>query len=86
MARVRGKQRLVAASAGKVHAVLLLLAIPGTLMLLIALLAFSAYAENHMVSSQALILRVATSRRGRPEVAEGVVAREVDRLLRRGDS
>ena len=65
---------------------LLLLAIPGTLMLLIAVLAFSAYAENHMVSSQALILRVASSRRGRPEVAEGVVAREVERLLHQRDS
>ena len=65
---------------------LVLLFIPGTLMLLIALLAFSAYAENHMVSSQALILRVATSRRGRPEVAEGVVAREVERLLRQNGS
>jgi hypothetical protein len=65
--------------------VLLLLMIPGTLLLLTGLLAFSAYAENHMVSSQALILRVATSRRGRPEVAEGVVAREIERLLRQRD-
>ena len=59
--------------------------IPGTLLMLAGLLAFSAYAENHMVSSRALILNVATSRRSRPEVAEALVAREVERLLRRND-
>jgi hypothetical protein len=62
--------------------VLLLLMIPVTLAILVALLVFSAYAETHMVSSRALILRVAKSPGGRPEVAEGVVAREVERLLK----
>ncbi len=65
---------------------LLLLAIPATLAVLVALLAFSAYAENHMVSSRALILRVASNPRSRPEVAEGVVAREVERIMRQGGS
>ena len=79
-------QRLVAEGAGKARYVLLLLMIPATLLLLAGLLAFSAFAENHMVSSRALILNVARRRRSRPEVAEALVARELDRMLRNGDS
>ena len=79
-------QRLVAEGVGKAHDMLLLLMIPATLLLLTGLLAFSAYAENHMVSSRALILNAVRSPRSRPEVAEALVAREVDRLLRNGDS
>ena len=59
----------------------MLLAIPGSLLVLAAVLAFSAYAEDHLVSSRALIVRVAQHRKVRPEVAEYVVARELERLL-----
>ncbi len=61
----------------------MLLSIPATLLALAALLAFSAYAEERMVSSRALIVRVASSRSSRPEVAEALVAREVERLIQR---
>jgi hypothetical protein len=63
--------------------VVLLLAIPASLLLLAGVLAFTAYAEDRLVSSRALILRVASHRSVRPEVAEHVVARELDRLLAR---
>jgi hypothetical protein len=61
--------------------IVILLAIPASLLVLAGVLAFSAYAEDRLVSSRALIVRVASNRRVRPEVAEHVVTRELDRLL-----
>ena len=59
----------------------MLLLIPVSLMALAAVLAFSEYAENHLVSSRALILRVAEHRKVTPEVAERLIARESERLM-----
>jgi hypothetical protein len=61
---------------------LLLLAIPATFLALGALLAYSAYAEAHLISSRALIVRAASHRKVQPEVAEQVVARELERILK----
>jgi hypothetical protein len=60
----------------------MLLAIPASLLALAAVLAYSAWAETHFVSSHALILRAAQHKSVRPEVAEYLVARESDRLMR----
>jgi UPF0716 family protein affecting phage T7 exclusion len=60
----------------------ILLAIPGTITLLMGLLFISALVEERILSPQALILRVARNRGGSPEYAETFVAREFDRLLR----
>ena len=60
----------------------ILLAIPGTLSLLMGLLFLSALVEERILSPQALILRVARQRGGSPEYAEAFVAREFDRLLK----
>jgi UPF0716 family protein affecting phage T7 exclusion len=60
----------------------ILLAIPGTITLLMGLLFISALVEERILSPQALILRVARNRGGSPEYAEAFVAREFDRLLR----
>ena len=59
----------------------ILLAIPGTISLLMGLLFVSALVEERVLSPQALILRVARSR-STPEYAEAFVAKEFDRLLR----
>ena len=61
---------------------LVLLAIPGTFVLLLGLLLLSALVEERVLSPQALILRVARARASTPEYAEAFVAREFDRLLR----
>ena len=60
----------------------MLLAIPLSLLVLGAVLAYSAYAENHLVSSRALILHVAHDRKVRPEIAELLIAREYEQLVR----
>lgn len=60
----------------------MLLTIPLSLLVLAAVLAYSEYAENHLVSPQALILRAAHLRKLPPEVAERVIARESERLMR----
>lgn len=59
-----------------------LLTIPGTLLLLTAVLFLSAKAEDRFLSPRALILGVARSRRNSPEYAEVFVARQFERLLR----
>ena len=59
-----------------------LLMIPGTLVLLAAILFLSDVAEQRIVSPRALILRAVTGRRTTPEHAEALVVAEVERLLR----
>jgi hypothetical protein len=59
-----------------------LLLVPGTLVLLLALLLLSAWVEERVLSPQSLILRVARTQASTPEYAEAFVAREFDRLLR----
>ena len=65
-----------------VMSLLVLLLIPGTLALLLALLLLSAMVEERVLSPQSLILRVARTRSSSPEYAEAFVAREFDKLLR----
>ena len=59
-----------------------LLSIPGTLLLIALLLILSDWAEDRVVSPQALIVRAAKGKRTPPEHAEALVAAEVDRILR----
>ena len=63
--------------------VLALLFIPGTLALMALLLVFSEWAEDRVVSPQALIVRAANGKRLAPEDVEVLVASEGDRLLNR---
>jgi hypothetical protein len=56
-------------------------AIVGTMGVLVGLLLITDFAERHYVSSQALIRRVARSRRLTPDSVEAVVAREAERVL-----
>ena len=60
----------------------LLLAVPGTTALLAVILALSAAAERRFLSARSLIVGVARARRSTPEVAEVLVARQFERLLR----
>lgn len=60
----------------------LLAAVPGTVMLLAAILALSALAEQHFLSPRSLILAAVRSRRSTPEYAEAYVARQFELLLR----
>jgi hypothetical protein len=60
-----------------------LLFIPGTLVLIALLLVFSGWAEDRVVSPQALIVRAANGKRLPPETVEALVAAEGDRLLNR---
>lgn len=59
----------------------LLSAIPGTVLLLSAVLFLSAYAERRILSPRSLILSVVRARRNSPEYAEAFVARQFERLL-----
>ncbi|HUP70572.1 MAG TPA: hypothetical protein VM142_12280 [Acidimicrobiales bacterium] len=59
----------------------LIAAIPGTVMLLAAILALSALVEQHFLSPRSMILGVVRARRNTPEYAEQFVARQFDRLL-----
>ena len=61
---------------------LVLLLVPGTLVLLLALLLLSALVEERVLSPQRMILQVAKARATSPEYAEAFVAREFDKLLR----
>ena len=60
-----------------------LLAVPGTILLLGALLFVSAAAEERFLSPRSLIRSVVLSERNTPEFAEAFVAREFERLLRK---
>jgi hypothetical protein len=59
----------------------LLVFIPGTPVLLGAILWLSNLAEQRFLSPRSLIIRAARSRRSTPEHAEAFVARQLDRLL-----
>ncbi|MDP9388604.1 MAG: hypothetical protein M3Q48_12010 [Actinomycetota bacterium] len=59
-----------------------LVAIPGTTMLLVAVLYLSAVAEQRFLSPRSLILGVVRARRNTPEFAEAFVARQFERILR----
>lgn len=61
---------------------LLLLTIPAALLIPCGLLMLSATAEQRILSPQALILSSARARRSSPEMAEALVAREFERLLK----
>ena len=61
---------------------LVLLAIPGTFVLLLGLLLLSALVEEKVLSPKSMILQVAKTRGATPEYAEAFVAREFDRMLR----
>lgn len=61
---------------------LLLLALPVALGLPCLLLLLSDTAERRVLSPQSLILSTARARRSTPELAEQLVAREFERLLR----
>jgi hypothetical protein len=59
-----------------------LLTIPGTLLLLSAVLFLSAKAEDRFLSPRSLIIGVTKARWNSPEYAEMFVARQFERLLR----
>ena len=61
---------------------ILLLSIPGAFLVLIGLLMLSATVEAQVLSPRSLITAAVRSRRAAPEVAEALVAREFERLLR----
>ena len=60
----------------------LLLAVPGTSVLLGVILALSAAAERRFLSPRSLIAGVVRARRSTPEFAELFVARQFERLLK----
>ncbi len=65
-----------------VNAVLALLAVPGTIVLLAAILYMSAVAEQRFLSPRSLILGVVRARGSSPEFAEAFVVRQLERILR----
>lgn len=60
-----------------------LLAVPGTSLLLGAILYLSAVAEERFLSPRSLILGVVRARRNTPEFAEAFVARQFERILKK---
>ena len=60
----------------------LLLAVPGTCLLLTLILYMSAVAEQRFLSARSLIRGVVRSRRNTPEFAEAFVARQFERILK----
>jgi hypothetical protein len=61
---------------------LLLLSVPLALLIPCGLLVLSAQAERRILSPQSLIRSTARARRATPELAEALVAREFERLLK----
>jgi hypothetical protein len=61
---------------------LLLVCLPLALLIPCAMLGLSAFAERRILSPQSLILSTARARRSSPEMAEALVAREFERLLK----
>lgn len=61
---------------------MVLLVIPACLLILAGLLFLSAEVERRVLSPRSMIISAVRARRGSPEVAEGLVAREFERLLR----
>ena len=60
----------------------ILMAVPGTCVLLTGVLFLSAWIEQRMLSPRMLIRGAARARRSSPEFAEAYVARQFERLLR----
>ena len=60
---------------------LVLLAVPGTCVLLAMILFLSAAAEERFLSPHRLVRKVVFARRNTPEFAEAFVARQFERLL-----
>jgi hypothetical protein len=60
----------------------LVLGIPGTPLLLAALLYLSGKVEERLLSPQSLVLSATRARRTSPEYAEAFVASQLDRLVR----
>lgn len=60
----------------------LIAAIPGTVLLLAAILALSALAEQRFLSPRSLVLATVRARRTSPEYAEAYVTRQFEVLLR----
>ena len=61
---------------------LLLVSLPVALALPCVLLMLSDLAEKRILSPQSMILSTARARRNTPELAEALVAREFERLLK----
>lgn len=61
---------------------LLLLFLPMALLIPCGLLLLSAVAEKRILSPRSMILSTARARRNTPEIAEVLVAREFERLLK----
>lgn len=61
---------------------LLLLTVPIALLIPCGLLMLSAFAERRILSPQSLIVSTARARHNTPELAEVLVAREFERLLK----
>lgn len=61
---------------------MLLFVIPMCLLLVGGLLFLSAEVERRVLSPRSMIISAVRARRGSPEIAEGLVAREFERLLR----
>ena len=67
---------------GCMHTAWILLALPGTSVVLGGVLFLSAWIERRMLSPRRLILGAARARRNTPEFAEAFVAGQFERLLR----
>lgn len=63
-----------------------LLTIPGTIVLLMALLSLSAFVEEHLLSPKALLAAALRSRGADPDYAEVFMTRQLEALIRAGDS
>lgn len=74
--------RALAGYEGGMRNTWMLLAVPGTCVLLAGVLFLSAWMEQQMLSPRMLIRGAARARRGTPEFAEAYVARQFERLLR----
>jgi hypothetical protein len=61
---------------------LLLVLLPTALLIPCAVLLLSDLAEKRILSPQSMILSTARARRATPELAEALVAREFERLLK----
>ncbi|HVL93169.1 MAG TPA: hypothetical protein VM264_07480 [Acidimicrobiales bacterium] len=66
--------------------VAMVLSIPFTLVILAAVLALSAVAEQRVLSPRAMVIRVVRARRTSPDFVEAFVARECAPLLARRGS
>ena len=61
---------------------LLVLTIPMALLIPCCLLALSAFVEQRALSPRSMIMSAARARHSKPELAEALVAREFERLLK----